>query len=226
MIDPSITVTVPAVDRNLLTIAQLRAIAGVTDSSQDTTLTALGVVVSEAIVNACGVARDGAVPPTLMKESILQTTRLGRGRDGNMASDTRPLCRLILSRRPILSVTSVTEDGVVLDPSFYERRDGQGILIRLNASDDEIPWRGRKIVIAYDAGHATVPAGLVLAAQQYAQILFWQAGRDPRKQLQVSEAPDLGMSRSQWFHDAHEGAAIPRSIMDLLDAGGYVRPAF
>src|SRR4051794_19235865 len=133
MIDSSISVTMPAVDRSLLTIDQLRKAVGVTDGSQDDDLMALGARVAATLSKVCGISRDGEVPPTFMKETITQTTRLDYTHYRNLFSDERPLHRLILLRRPIVSVASVVVDGEVLDPSTYEVRKGAGFLIRLNS---------------------------------------------------------------------------------------------
>jgi hypothetical protein len=217
MIDSTITVTTPATDRNLLTIAQLRDIAGVTDSSKDTALLSLGARVSAMITKACGVARDGETPPTLLSETITQVTRLDHFHYRNVFSDERPLHKLLLLRRPVTSVASVIVDGETIDTAFYVVKKTQGALVRLNSDDVEIPWCGRKITISFVAGFATVPDDLALAASQLAQILFWQDSRDPNVKMEVID----GLGRNEWFANPRESDAIPSSIMQMLITGGY-----
>src|SRR6185312_7968968 len=98
------TVTTPASELSLLTVEELRAAVGVTDASQDDALTALGARLSASIAKQCGVASDGVNPATLLSETCTEVFR-----------PTRFQQDLVLSRRPVTSITSVTENGTALD---------------------------------------------------------------------------------------------------------------
>ncbi|WP_018265547.1 hypothetical protein [Methylosinus sp. LW4] len=215
-----ITVQTPAADLNLLTIEQLRAAAGVSDGSKDTALKALGARVSSAITAACRVADDGINPPTLRKETILETFR----RPSYWAKGSWPFAdsemqrhSLILARRPAVSVASVIVDGTTLDATQYELHAADGILVRLSG-DQPTAWLNWKIIVTYDAGFATVRDDLALVASQLAQILWWQDGRDPNQKVDYVD----GVGRSEWFANPHLGDLVPASLIGALDAAGYV----
>src|SRR5690348_6633732 len=102
------SVTTPATDLSLLTIAELRAAVGATDSSQDAELMVMGRRVSTSIARRCNVVSDAANPPTLLSETCTEVFRW----DG---------CGpLRLSRRPVTSVVSVTIGGDAVDAADYE----------------------------------------------------------------------------------------------------------
>jgi hypothetical protein len=218
--ESSITVQTPAPDLNLLTIAQLRAAAGVEDTSEDTKLTALGTRVSAMIAKACRVVQGGATPPTLRKERLIETFRrpscLSRGTWPYGDSEARRDV-LNLARFPVVSITSIVADGTTLDPSNYELRGAEGAVVRL-LGDQPTAWLNTKIIATYDAGYETVPDDLVLIASQFAQILWYQDGRDPAKR---SEAV-VGIGQNEWFQDAVPGLIVPQGIVDALTVGGYV----
>lgn len=174
-----ISITTPATDRNLLTAAQLRRVAGVSADSVE--LTELGLQVSDSISNMCKVVSDGVSVPTLRSETITQTFR-------SVCQD-----ELLLDRVPVTSITSVTVDDTVLADIEYEQ--STGLLRRLNTSDHQTRWYGRKIVVVYVAGYATVPTDLALAASEYVKLL-WSAGdRDPTKKAEWID----GMGKDEWF---------------------------
>lgn len=215
-----ITVQTPAVDRNLLTTAQLRAAIGISDSSQDATLAVLGARASAAISKACRVVQGGVTPPTLRKETIIETFR----RTSYWARGSWPFAdseaqrqNIILSRFPVVSVASVVVDGTTLDASEYELRPSDGVIVRLSGGQPTA-WLNWKIVVTYDAGFETVPEDLALIASQMVQILWYQNNRDPNKK---SEAV-TGIGSHEWFGNPHAGDLVPPSLMGALDAGGFV----
>ncbi len=179
-----LSVTTAAADRSLLTLAELRAAAGVPDNSRDAELTTLGARVAAAITGACQVARGGAVPPTLRLETLTETHHNDRHR-----------AEIVLSRRPVVSVTSVAEIDTVLTSADYEIEAGTGLLRRLAAGRPWC-WPCRKVVIVYQAGWQTVPDDLKLAAAKFVQAEYWV---DPTKD-----------------------SVIPAEVMDILERGGYV----
>lgn len=218
MLSPNISVVTPAADLSLLSIVELRRSANVSDSSRDADLLALGLRIAATITATCNIATDGATPPTLRKETITDTFRRNRffarvrnrDRDG-LAGDEE----LYLSRRPIVSVASVTESGVLLDPASYEVRGGVGALVRLN-NDVPCQWAPGKIVVVYDAGWATVPDGLKRAAEQLVQAYWSQQGKDPL----VRQQSIPGVLEQQFQIGSGSAAAIPQDVMD--DLGPYM----
>lgn len=159
-------VMTPAADTSLLTTEELRAAAGVSDATQDQVLAALGKQVALAIARQCCIADDGVNPPTLMQETCTETFRL------HGVNST-----LRLSRRPVASITSVTENGSTLDAGDYEVSKGSGLLSRLSG-DCQVCWPCGKITVVYMAGYATAPDDLKLAASKLVAALYTEAGED------------------------------------------------
>jgi len=209
-----LSVTTPAGDLALLTIEELRAAVGVTigDSSQDATLATLGTRVADRITQACNVATDGAKPPTLREETLSETWRLrqlGRGSAHHHGHGSE----LLLARRPIVSVTSIEEDGIALDPADYEILAASGMLRRLSGDAPRSWSLAGKIVVVYVAGWATVPESLKFAAEQLARVYWFQQTRDPAlKQISIP-----GVIERQFWVDTSNDHDIPQDVMDILE---------
>ena len=77
------------------------------------------------------------------KETLVDTFRI----EGMAAS------RLLLSRRPVVSIASVVEDGITLATSQYEVDPISGLLLRLDDNDQPGFWASpAKTVVTYTAG--------------------------------------------------------------------------
>jgi hypothetical protein len=194
------TVTTPASNLSLLAVEELRAAVGVTDSSQDAALTALGLRLSASIAKQCGVASDGVNPPTLLSETCSEVFR-----------PTRHQQDLILARRPVSAITSVDENSTLLDATNYEIRRGSGILTRL--SGDRLScFPCVKITVIYTAGFTTVPDDLKLAASKLAAALFSETARDPNlKRVDVVDIEE----REYWV-GPKDDPLLSEEISDLL----------
>lgn len=178
-----ITVTVPATVKKLTTVARAKTELGISDSSQDTLLGLLLDEASDAIAVYCHRVWG--------RETVTETLP-GTGR------------RLLgLSRTPLISITSITEDDVAITDYTIEDA-AAGALARDNgwwpsiaagwdpeayASQYILPtarqrWR---YAITYQAGYIlpeetspTLPGGVERAALETIKA-WWQArsGRDP-----------------------------------------------
>jgi hypothetical protein len=194
------TVTTPASELSLLTVEELRAAVGVTDSSQDAALTALGLRLSASIAKQCGVASDGDHPTTLLSETCSEVFRPARHQQD-----------LILARRPVSAITSVTENGTVLDAADYEIRGGSGLLTRL--SGDRLScFPCGKITVVYIAGFEAAPDDLKLAASKLAAALYSETARDPNlKRVDVVDVEE----REYWVGPTDD-PLLSTEIQDLL----------
>lgn len=210
--DSIFTVVTPASDRTLSSIPEMRLAVGLgaDDGSKDATLKALGDRVADRIVQACRVATDGATPPTLRQEAVTDTFRRQmlhwRGDWRSQSHD------LILSRRHVVTIVSVTENDTTLDATDYEIVAGAGLLRRL-MNDQPCRWWGTKIIVSYTAGFATVPSGLKLAAEQLLRNYWYQNTRDPTvRQINVP-----GVVERTYFQGGTTGDPdIPQDVMDML----------
>ncbi|CAN7295414.1 hypothetical protein LJR221_001438 [Agrobacterium tumefaciens] len=204
----SFSVTTPASNLSLLTIEQLRAAAGLADgdASRDEELNALGQSISTDIAVACNVADDGINPPTLLKETVSETFWVCHRPD-----------ELILSRRFISSIASVSEAGSVLAADAYFLDRGAGLLNRAN-SGRPWTWATGQLVISYDAGFATVPADLVAAATDLVRIRLSSSSRDPLVKSESIEVPDVQSRKLDFWVGALPGASgpVPAEILTRL----------
>lgn len=197
------TVTTPASNPSLLTVEELRAAVGVTDSSQDAALTTLGLRLSASIAKQCGVASDGVHPSTLLSETCREVFRPARHQQD-----------LILARRPVSAITSVDENGTVLDAADYEIRRGSGILTRLSG-DRFSCFPCGKITVIYVAGvDIDAEDNLKLAASKLAAALYSETARDPN--LKRIDIPDV-MEKEFWV-GPKDDPLLSQEISDLLSA--------
>lgn len=204
---PILTVVDPASDPKLLSAEEMRAAVGVRDSSKDAELATLNARLSAAIARACRVAQAGTAVPTLRRETLEETYRFKSSQD-----------KLVLSRFPVESILSVTENDVSLDPDYDLEIDAStGFVYRLN-NDHRVCWPCGKVVLRYKAGWGDVPDDLKLAASKFALILYSESTRDPAlKSIQIE-----GVSRREYWVGPQSDPLIPAEIMDLLRAGGYI----
>ena len=203
-----LSVSVAAPDYNLLTAAELRLAVGVgsADTSQDATLTPIGLRVSAAISRACNVATAAASPATLRSETLSERFRLDAGRR-----------TLILSRRPVTAITSIVEAGVTLTADDYELDAAAGMIDRLSG-DCVTCWASGRTTVVYVAGWATVPDDLKLAATKLAQTYYATSG-DYNPLLRSEEVPDVHKYtfNTPGADGAGDGGALPAEVEALLE---------
>ncbi len=191
------SVTVPVDDVSLLTIEELRAAVGATDTSQDDTLDTISRRVSTAIARQCNIIEDPTYPPTLLEEICTEIFRwTGCG-------------PLRLARRPVTSILSVTIDGVVSDAADYEL-NGRDLYA---LSDDEITeWASGKITVVYEAGYETAPDDVKLAASKLVTATNAESTRDPS--LKREDIPGLG-ELEYWVPPSND-TFLTQEVADLL----------
>lgn len=211
-----LTIASPNTDRSLLTLAELRAAIGVSDSSKDATLVPLGDYVSAMITSACKVAKSGVIPPTLRLETVTETFLF------------KSLQRsLVLARRPVVDIVSVTTSGSDISDADFTVDAAAGVLYRSNGEGCWISelygrcsyWSCGNTVIEYSAGYEVVPADMKYAAIKFVQAENTTGSRDPNlKSLRID-----GVSERQWWvpDKSSNTSAVPGEVMDILIRGGY-----
>lgn len=195
------TITEPAEDRSLLSEDELRAAIGGDGTASSDAITALGARVSSAIVRACNVRADGAVPPTLRQETVTVTYRLKCHQE----------C-LILPRKPVAEITSIVENGATLGDDAYDVNAAAGLIKRLSG-DVETKWPSGKIVIVAECGWDTVPDDMKLAAAKLA-ALVWSEGERVDPNLKRVNIP--GVEEREYWVAPNLDALLPQEILDLL----------
>jgi hypothetical protein len=158
----SFSVLFPTDDRRLVTAAEVNAMIGQTVTDE------MILQASDLISRECRIAAFGVTPPTLRQEDVEETLRLATSRR-----------EIVLSRRFIKMVLSVTIDGSALSADGYEVNGEAGILLRVGSTGDVTCWDRGKIVVNYRAGFETVPEPLKLATIRVLQEQLSASDRDP-----------------------------------------------
>jgi hypothetical protein len=199
-------VSVAAASRGLLTTAQLRAAAGLAsgDTSQDTSLAAMNLTVSDIITDWCRIAEDGIEPPTLLQETLVET----------FYPECRG-CRLYLARR-FVGTISVVEAGTTLtEATHYTVDRARGIATRRSTDGTAIAWNAGKIVVTYQAGFAAVPTPLADVA---AEMVARKAGaaRDPLMKRERVKVDGVSEVEQEFWADAKNDADITPDMAEKL----------
>ncbi len=117
---------------------------------------------------------------------------------------SRPV--IVLSHQPVLSVTSVTGPGGVVDAEGYALDGQAGVLARMSGVAGGV-WEAGQITVTYTAGLASVPPHVRLAALIVVQHL-WETQRGGRDQRFT------GAGEEGW--NPGLGFALPRRALELL----------
>lgn len=198
MTPPIITVTTAAVTHDLTTLDTVRDELGIAadDTSSDARL-------ARWISESSGFIRDycGRV---FAAETVSELWR----------PDCAMQC-LITSRVPVSTITSITEDDVVLTTDEYEADLGNGFLYRLY-SDVRCKWTASKIVIVYTGGYDLldgVPYGVEMACIETIKHRESARNRDPMMRSQTIPGE---LEQVWWVPGAGEDG-VPATIRALLD---------
>jgi uncharacterized phiE125 gp8 family phage protein len=198
-----LTVTTAATSYDLTTLTNVKAELNVTVGTSDT-------VLSRYISGASHAAME--YTNRVFQVETLSEQFLQNRRDRFVLSNISPLQ---LSRWPLITVTSVTEDGTVLvvgtdylvDPVF-------GQLTRLDTSGFPRTWPSVGITVAYTAGYSTIPFDVEDAVIRMVTTRYSAKGRDPN--LKQSSIPGV-LEQSWWIATGTESGNMAPAITDILD---------
>ena len=191
-----ITVTTPATDQLLATVQGAKDLLGLTEASQDALLTTIRAGASSAVSSYCG--------RVLGSEVVTETTA---------GSDRYSL---VLTRRPLISVSEVRRDDDVVDTDDYQvESDVAGILYNLTRWSKLTNLRPDYWAIDYTAGYVlpnhtgtqTLPGEIEQACLETIKTWFLGRCRDMTiRSEQVGEYVDRTFS----------GQALPLIAQNLL----------
>jgi hypothetical protein len=156
-----LTVSEAASTIDLIDVGAVRRALGIDDQGEEQVLQGHITRASDAIARYCN--------RTFALQTYVETFRLGEHRDA-----------LILSRYPVVEITSVVENDVTLAAEAAEVHSDRGILIRL-VNDHPAWWSIGKIVVTYTAGFNVpneTPEALRQAALRLVQSYYLGADRD------------------------------------------------
>lgn len=198
-------VTEAASTYDLVTLAIVKDELNITDNSKNSTLQRYLTSASAMISQYC----NRIFPAETVSDSFfLQTSGGARLVRGNVSN-------LQLSKWPIQSVTSVTENGVVLveDVDFSIIPD-KGQLLRLDANGYPRLWPIFPIVVVYVGGFTTIPVDVQDAAIRMVTRRYASKGRDPN--LKQQNVPGV-IEQQWWIATGEEAGNMDPSITDILD---------
>lgn len=230
-----LTVTTPATNRALITLAAVKVELGITSTTEDTYLNTKIPQVIDEIYDYMKVKRAADGTRTIAQEGLLEIfrpERSGRSRVGlGVISDfgitsINRRKSLVLARWPVTAIASVTEGTSTLDPSQYEVTEA-GVLTRLS-SGYAIGWSHSVVQVAYTAGWIlatdntrTLPESIAAAAIDYVKELRLSRRRDSRlKAVNVAGISD----REFWVGQVGEEGSMPPNVTSRLDR--YRRVSF
>jgi len=205
-----LTVTAATEDRQLLSIEEMRAAAGLEDddSSQDDVLEAMGLRVADSIMAECNiVVGGGSIYPTLWRETLSES--FWRLRDHN----------LMLSRRHAIEISSIVADDETLGEGDFEVDPESGIVMRL-CGDEPIRWCATRVVVTYDAGFEELPDDLRSAALEFFRLMWREDDRDPALKTEEIDIPGVRNVRRDYWVGSVPGqsseGAVPAIVAGQL----------
>ncbi len=141
----------------LVTLAEMKISLGLAVTTYDTFLTEQITLVSDTVEAYCRrVFNSTMVSQTYYGSG---TTFNGWYQSGHVpGADYLPSRQLQTFHYPLISVTSVTEDSVVVDPTIYRIHKPTGTLIR---TDGTYFFQALQTVVAYTTGFSAVPTPIV-----------------------------------------------------------------
>lgn len=207
----------------MTTVVAVKAELGKTDTVDDDWLQNQIDAESLTICNYLGVeaAEDGT--RNIGRETLVET--IDRRAAWPYTSVLMPLPKvsteglLTLARRPVVSITSITEDGTAVASTDYQLAAMPGTLRRLTGSLP-IAWPSTLIVVTYVAGwllpgqtSRNLPADIEGAVIDLVKESWFSRKRDP----DVKAEEIMGVRRVDYFFGAPGQGPLPPSVMARLD---------
>jgi hypothetical protein len=189
-----LSVLVPATSSRLTSLDAVKRELSISGTSDDARLLAY-------IDQASAVIADYLGRP-LGRETVAETLRL------SASSEV-----IMLSRWPVVSVTSIVEDGATLAAADYEI--DRSFAYRL-FDDERARWPAVKVVLTYVAGY-DLPDGVApaieRAATQLVVAMNASRGRDPSLRSESIE----GIGSQSWLDPRNGGGPLPGGVVALLN---------
>lgn len=203
-------VTVPAVSKDMTLLATVKAQLDITVTTYDTILAGYIQQASSAIVAYCN--REFA--KETLKDSF-RVTNISQLGDKSL---------LQMSRRPIVSVTPVVENGETLTAADFEILASVGQLQRIDANGEPIAWTAGKTEVTYVAGWTMIselPNDLERICLIFVKSLYLSRKLDTN--LKRESVP--GVLETEYFYrSADDQTGMPPEVSDALIAGRWVDP--
>lgn len=200
---PIVTIDTPATSRQLVELSYARLMLGL-----DTTEAADAVL--QALIDSASAAAERWCNRRMIREGVTETWRLPQSQES-----------LWLTRWPVDTITSITEDGVALTSAYWEVDEDTGRLYRLDGSDGRARWSAKKTVIVYTGGYrpdddtgADLPDDLRDGVLAIVKSGWFARDRDPY--LRSEEMPGVARYTYGFGSAASSDSGLPPEAESLL----------
>lgn len=199
------TVTAAAANYLLTDLATVKAELGISGSANDAALRRYLKSSSAAAAQYCNrVFQAEAVTDAFYPEQDPYPFQVPGG-----------VSALQLTRWPMVSVTTVTENGVALAQDSDFRIDAaRGQLLRLDGNGALRGWPARPIVAAYTGGYQAIPDDIVDAVMRMVRARWFARDRDPY--LMTEDITGVYSAR-WWIATGDQAGNMPPDVVDILD---------
>ncbi|WP_339085978.1 hypothetical protein [Hyphomicrobium sp. ghe19] len=128
---------------------------------------------------------------------------------------------LLLSRRHDVAITEIKFGDTDLASTEYEVDPEAGIVYRLLKGSTTF-WSAAQIDITYEAGFATIPADLKMAAMDFMRLAWAEKDRDPSLKGETIEIPGVSTKRRDYWVGSVPGQSHEGAVPDIV-AGQLMR---
>jgi len=200
-----LTVTTPATSYDLATLDVVKDELGISDNSKNAILQRYITAASQMAAQYC----NRVFPAETITERVLARRETWpRLLPAGVQS-------LQLQRWPLVSVTSVTEDGTALaQGTDFAIVVDAGQLIRLDTNGNARSWHIFPLTIVYQAGFEEIPRDVEDALIRMVTRRYVSKGRDPN--LKQQTIPGV-LEQSWWIATGNESGNMSPDIADILD---------
>lgn len=199
------TVVTPASDTTLTTLAIMKDELGITDTLSDAKLTRYIAEASAAAQQYCN--RIFAVET--IKDEFWPT------RDAYPTMIPGGEEPLMLSRWPLVAVSSVIEDTTTLTVDVDYRVDlAKGQLVRLDSVGYPKRWPAYHLTVQYTAGFNPIPSDVAGKIVRMVTGRYYASGRDPA--LMSENIPGVREYRV-WVPTGSDAGNMPPDVVDVLN---------
>ena len=207
------TIASPVTAGDLLLLADFKVDYNISGSTDDAFLSRAITSCSAAVAQYCN--RVFAI------ENVVDTFLFGKRYNG--ATPALEIGPIQLFKRPIVSITSITENGVALtaNTDYVVDKDPSQIY-RLDGSGNEKVWGIYPIVVTYSAGYVlpstnntppkTLPTDITDAAGRVVFSRYAERGRDPFVKIVTA----FGIGQTEYIVPKVDGN-FSSDVTDILD---------
>lgn len=203
-IHPLLTVITAAATNDLTTLATVKQEFGITGTSEDVKLARWITTASAKIATECN--------RVFGKEQVSEQFRVWCWKNV-----------IVLKRRPVTSIVSITENDIVLTTTDYELDLDLGLLYRLRGGQ-RCHWVWGKLVVVYFGGYVLLdglPYDLEQACIKLVGHYRLTADRDPFIKGENVDIPGVRSKNIEWWVGSlaagTDTRALPPEVLDLLE---------